>query len=801
MSKFDVESIKHSVDIATIIGSYITLDRDNKGLCPFHDEKTPSFTVEPEKGFYHCFGCGEHGDVIDFVVSHAGVSFVDACKALGGETLPEGEPVKKILKKDRVDIYQDYHPMPTDERIKAGEPIDLVNPKRGGKTWTGANPVMVHPYYIGKKLHGYVLRLEIQGEKITPQVRFTDKGWTLYPFDSPRPLYGLFTLENDKSKQVLVVEGEKSADSIREVMGNQVSVVSWSGGSNAVAKTNWEPLKGRNVCIIPDHDNAGLKAMKAIIEIIHPKSLTMVIPEKSRPKGWDIADQKWEDPKQFLDWCKKNKTLVLPESLEMKEELKPKIEKPIKLPPIPDLVDPDLAGKDSIDSQLLAQAYADRLVYDAFQKEWYRYDKIWVAKPEYSVQKIVIDAMDKSFPEGYSNNRLNGTFKMFQNRMAPHAHIDNNSENNWEKKKHLLPMENGVLDLNTRKLIPHAPHLKINWLLPHKWDGYKAYPVTARFMESLSGGDSATVQTLLCYLAAIIRGMAHLQKYIELIGTPGTGKSTFIRLACELVGPNNLTSTTMDQLQNNKFETANIHGKKLVLITDADKYGGDVQVFKALTGQDMLRKEKKNQQQAPNFTYDGMVIVAANQPVQFRDTSMAIPRRRIAVQIDHHLQEEDRDQDLSAKMYQELPGLIHDLVSMPVDYVENILHDVGKQRVSAGFRSLCDTNPMAEWLDERIISAPDVWTKVGEIKRKGQEIVGSDEYLYPNYVEWCAASGKKPTASTSFRRAFCEILTSQKIKWESKRTGNGRLVKGIRVRTDMDHRELSLIQRDDVSGR
>jgi len=799
MNKFNVESIKSSVNIATIIGSYITLDRDNKGLCPFHDENTPSFTVEPDKGFYHCFGCGEHGDVIDFVSSHAGVPFVDACKALGGEALPEGTPIVKISKKRPADPYKDYHPMPTEERIKAGEPIDLINPKRDGKIWVGAKPVSVHPYYIQKKLHGYVLRLEIQGEKITPQVRHTDKGWALYPFDSPRPLYGLFTLENDKSKQVLVVEGEKSADAVRAVVGNKVSVVSWCGGSNAISKTDWKPLQGRNVCVIPDHDNAGLKAMKGIIEIIRPKSLSLVIPERSRPKGWDVADHKWKDSDEFLGWCRKNKTITLPESFEMKEEKKPKKAQAIKAV-VPDLVVPMLEGKNSIDSQLLAHAYHDRIIYDAFQQEWYRYDKIWVTKPEQDVRHTVIDAMDKSFPTGYANSLLAGTWSMFRDRMAPRRDVDNNSDNNWDDKKHLLPMDNGVLDLNTRELIPHAPHLRINWMLPHKWDGYKAYPVTAKFMESLAGGDSATVQTLLCYLAAIIRGMAHLQKYIEIIGTPGTGKSTFLRLACELVGNDNLASTTMEQLQNNKFETANLHRKKLVLITDSDKYGGDISVFKALTGQDMLRKEKKNQQQAPNFIFDGMVIVAANQPVQYRDTSLAIPRRRIAVQIDHRLKEEDQDQDLSAKIYQELPGLIHDLVSMPVDYVESILNDTGHQRVASKFRSLCETNAMAEWLDERVIADPMVWTKVGEVKFQGQEIIGADEYLYPNYVQWCKATGKKSSASASFRKACCEILTAQNIHWKSKRSGQGRVIQGIRVRTDMDHREPSLIQGEDMSG-
>ena len=62
------------------------------GCCPFHNEKTPSFSVNEDKGFYHCFGCGEHGDIISFTMKSENVGFVDAIKELAdmaGMKLPE----------------------------------------------------------------------------------------------------------------------------------------------------------------------------------------------------------------------------------------------------------------------------------------------------------------------------------------------------------------------------------------------------------------------------------------------------------------------------------------------------------------------------------------------------------------------------------------------------------------------------------------------------------------------------------------------------------------------------------------
>src|SRR3954463_5243352 len=59
--------------------------REWKACCPFHNEKTPSFTVNDDKGFYHCFGCGAHGDAIRFLTDHRGMPFMDAVKELAGK--------------------------------------------------------------------------------------------------------------------------------------------------------------------------------------------------------------------------------------------------------------------------------------------------------------------------------------------------------------------------------------------------------------------------------------------------------------------------------------------------------------------------------------------------------------------------------------------------------------------------------------------------------------------------------------------------------------------------------------------
>ena len=80
-----IQEVLSRVDIVDIVGRHVTLKKGGAnllGLCPFHGEKSPSFTVSPSKQFYHCFGCGVHGDAIRFLMEHAGMGFVDAVKDL-----------------------------------------------------------------------------------------------------------------------------------------------------------------------------------------------------------------------------------------------------------------------------------------------------------------------------------------------------------------------------------------------------------------------------------------------------------------------------------------------------------------------------------------------------------------------------------------------------------------------------------------------------------------------------------------------------------------------------------------------
>lgn len=84
-------------DIVEVVGHHVQLKKGGAnfmGLCPFHGEKSPSFSVSPTKQFFHCFGCGKHGNAIGFLMEHTGMGFVEAVHDLAqqyGMQVPEDE--------------------------------------------------------------------------------------------------------------------------------------------------------------------------------------------------------------------------------------------------------------------------------------------------------------------------------------------------------------------------------------------------------------------------------------------------------------------------------------------------------------------------------------------------------------------------------------------------------------------------------------------------------------------------------------------------------------------------------------
>lgn len=321
---------------------------DLKGCCPFHDEKTPSFTLTPDKDLFHCFGCGVGGDQIEFVRLWEKTDFKGAgdklSEIVGGNDYVPMEREKAARKVPDKELWKPIVPVPEEIQKelwpsgfgkKTGR---IYNPKRAGtnKEWTSFDPSAVYPYTLKNgKLVGYVLRVMIRGKKITPTLTYCEheetkqRAWAMVALPAPRPLYRLTDLRFGGAV-FLACEGEKVADYMGEKVPDS-PVLGWAGGSNGIRAVDWEPLRGRKVFIIRDNDPSALAAAEGhiketgefvagVAQILAPLGceIFVVDPPEGKEKGWDCADEPDWDTEKFMQYIRRGMRAA--NNINMREE-------------------------------------------------------------------------------------------------------------------------------------------------------------------------------------------------------------------------------------------------------------------------------------------------------------------------------------------------------------------------------------------------------------------------------------------------------------------------------------------------
>ena len=318
--------------IVDVIGKYVALEKRGGNYfacCPFHTEKSPSFTVTESKEFFHCFGCGESGDAIDFVMKYDGLDFREAVEHIVGKAAagaasfvpapvkPRPEPAMRAIR-----TIPENTPAPSFWHGRLSKAGKLV------KTWLYCDE-------LGNQV-GYVARFATTNKDGTPaketlphswavNTETGEQSWQWLSFAVPRTLYGAELLAQYPDRPVMVVEGEKATDATRLIFTGFV-VVSWPGGSNAVDMANWPLLAGRDVVLwgdwdakhykngdvvgdlMPDIEQPGTKAMARIYSHLrgNAKSVRFVKPMPGAPDGWDLADPAPCDGWDALAYARQN---------------------------------------------------------------------------------------------------------------------------------------------------------------------------------------------------------------------------------------------------------------------------------------------------------------------------------------------------------------------------------------------------------------------------------------------------------------------------------------------------------------
>jgi len=336
----DVEEVKERLDVAEVIGGYIPLKqagRNMKASCPFHSEKTASFMVSPEKGIWHCFGCGEGGDVIKFVMQYEGLEFREALQLLArkagvelqergsgdsaakrqrerlGEalrwavkyyhaSLVQNKPALTYATKDRhlgkqtiKDFEIGYAPDDWNAlshfMVKKG--FNASELKQAGLVGQKAGRSSIYDMYRGRLMFpicdaagnpvgftGRVLSAEDQPKYLnTPQTALYDKS---------RVIFGLHLAKDAirESGEVVLVEG--NMDVVASHQAEVKQVVAASGTALTIDQLRTLGRLTKNIKICFDADAAGLRATERAIEL--GQTLGLALAMVRLPSGKDPDD-------------------------------------------------------------------------------------------------------------------------------------------------------------------------------------------------------------------------------------------------------------------------------------------------------------------------------------------------------------------------------------------------------------------------------------------------------------------------------------------------------------------------------
>ncbi len=426
---------------------------------------------------------------------------------------------------------------------------------------------------------------------------------------------------------------------------------------------------------------------------------------------------------------------------------------------------------------ILKKRLQNKFAWDCISKEWLAYNisGIWEKLQDEQMEAIIKDELNRILPnvfswyDGFTWQYLSGCLKMLRADLAIVK---------WKEGTDLLPFLNGVLHLPTMKLHPHDPKYYLRWQLPYNYDPDATCPKIEQWILETAKGDETIAKLLRAYLKAVVTGRTDLQRYLELLGQGGTGKSTYINLAIALVGLQNVFASELKELEQNRFETSNIYNKRLVVVTDAERYGGSVSTLKAIVGQDLLRFERKFENARNGFTSKAMLIVAANEVIQSSDYTSGLERRRLSVPFRNHIPTEERrvliefkDDRVIGEFANELAGLLNWVLSMPDDEVTKLIRDTDKHvpsLVDMKWQVLVETNPLAHWFDNCLVYDPKAKTKVGIAERnkdpkRAGEFINYDKWLYPSYCHYVAVTGTKQISLTRFS-SLLEDLCKHQLK-------------------------------------
>ena len=428
---------------------------------------------------------------------------------------------------------------------------------------------------------------------------------------------------------------------------------------------------------------------------------------------------------------------------------------------------------------LIAEQYRSQWKFDNEQKVW----RIWTGKEweKYEIGNFetllmtVIEAKNINYGR---DSYLTDVLKLLTKKLRV-AHW-----RTWDRKRY-INFNNYVLDVDKSASLKHSPGMGFTSHLPYE---YK--PLTGRtsdvletlklncpeiyqWMNTAMQGDRQKILKLLAIINGLLkfRFGCDLQMFVHLMGKPGSGKGTFIRLLQKIVGRENWKGCKLKNMDDGST-IASIIDKQLVACPD-ERTASGVDAILSLTGGDAVSYREIYKPTSDAFFY-GLLIVGSNNPIFVGDTT-GLDRRLCLVHFDNPLPTALRNSNVEAKMDGEISQLIAVALSLSDTEVKERIQGIGKNQIAEFKLEEWDmklqTNSVAAHFDDCLIVDPTASTSTGK--------------LYEHYKNWCD-SNLKPVSHIKYPKMLSELCTDylklSSVKW--KRSGGRSWFEGLRLRTE-----------------
>lgn len=762
----DTDKLKSETDIVQVVGSYTELTKRGHefiGKCVAHNDSEASMTVSPQKGFAHCFSCGFHADVIDFIVEVENLEFKEACQFLGAKDdwTPSlsTPPVPKIP--DRITVKPARNSRPDKLTIAIKDEKD---------EWVQYDPVKTWDYNdVDGGLLGIAARYQVNGDKEIRMWTYATRGddeakWGCGHFNYPRPLFNLDKLSND-DKPVLFVEGEKAA-SAASVLIPQYTATTWSGGANSLKKTTLEPLRGKKVILMPDNDEAGIACMLRLAETLSdPKGLNCnvkILDTSGTAAKWDIAnalEDKWTSDK-FIKWAKERVTQyerkqTEPEKKTPKEAVKEKPKLAVVNTPERTIAEGNTLKKipaTSKEVEILPPAmspsffahkfvdlYGDNWRFISQFQRWLRWDgDTWV-----------IDHRNKYFQQGWEladsatywdearnlndNQRKSLSFRAFIGGfldLARSADKIASEPDLWDAHNMLLGVPGGVIDLATGVSIEGAREQLISRkteISPKKG----GCPLWISTINRATNNSKEMLDYLQRMAGYLLTGETKEECFFFVYGPGASGKSTFCRTLTEIL-KDYAQAASVDAFMarsNNEHQTeiARMAGVRLITATETDEGARwNESRIKALTGRDKI-SARFMRGDLFDFQPTAKIMIAGNHKPQLRSVGEEMKRRIHLIDFPTTIPEADRDRDLNEKLKLEYPQILNWMIEGAIKWNKDGLNRPDSVK-DATNEYLASEDGYGEWLSECC-----------EIDASASVPVSS---AYKSFKSWCEQGGE-----------------------------------------------------------